>query len=165
MQLVAEFEVLGQTCVPWSMPDPRLVKGKFKFVAKDERLVAWQKELAASARSAMGAAAVKLGPVMLAIEFYRETPPGKSDGDWWDVRVEWLGGRYVKRGRHEPDLTNLLKGTEDAVAGVVIGNDAQVVAIQTARLYGPQCGVRVRAFALDTGDRPPWQALFEPSAR
>jgi Holliday junction resolvase RusA-like endonuclease len=54
-----------------------------------------------------------------------------------------------------PDLVNLFKGTEDALARVVIGNDAQVVAIQTARLYGPQDGVRVRAYALDAGDRPP----------
>jgi Holliday junction resolvase RusA-like endonuclease len=156
MRLVAEFEVMGQTCVPWSMPKRRMVGRALKLV-KDDRLAAWQEHVTASARKAMGGATAECGPVLLTIEFYREIPPGKADGDWWEVRVDLFGGRYVKLGGNVPDLANLFKGTEDAIAGVVIGNDAQVVAIQTARLYGPQCGVRVRTFALDTGDRPPWQ--------
>jgi Holliday junction resolvase RusA-like endonuclease len=163
MQLVAEFEVFGQTCVPWSMPDRRMVGRTTKFV-KDVRLVAWQERVTASARKAMGGATAELGPVLLAIEFFKETPPGKVDGDWWEARIGRPGDPYAKLGGPMPDLANLFKGTEDALARVVIGNDAQVVAIQTARLYGPQCGVRVRAYAVEPGDRPPWQPSGHLSA-
>jgi Holliday junction resolvase RusA-like endonuclease len=148
MQLVLEFEVLGQ-CVPWSMPDLVLAKGgKRKFVRKHPRLIAWQERVAEVARVAMRGEPIMLGPVMLVIEFYRETPPGKADGQWWDVRVEAEGKGFVKRGMPQPDLVNLFKGTEDALADIVIGNDAQTCAFLAKRLYGPQDGVRVKVYAL-----------------
>jgi Holliday junction resolvase RusA-like endonuclease len=158
MQLVAEFEVFGQTCVPWSVPERRMVGGALKFV-KGVRLAAWQEHVTASARKAMGGATAALGPVLLSVEFFKETPPGKLDGDWWEARIGLPGDPYAKLGGNVPDLANLFKGTEDALARVVIGNDVQVVAIRAARLYGARCGVRVRAYALDGGDRPPWPSL------
>jgi Holliday junction resolvase RusA-like endonuclease len=154
MRLVTRFEVFGR-CVPWSMPDPVITKGgKRKFVLKDPALTAWQEHVADAARVAMFAEPIVLGPVMLSIEFYRATPYGSTPGDWWSVNVEERGGRFVKPGRPQPDLTNLLKGTEDAIAGVVFGNDAQVCEIRTTRVYGPQDGVRITVHALEPGDRP-----------
>jgi Holliday junction resolvase RusA-like endonuclease len=155
MRLVAQFEVFGR-CVPWSMPEVGVRGGRPRFCRKDPALIAWQARIVDAARTAMDAAPVELGPVMLDIEFYRETPLGKQHGDWWDVRVEHAPskGKHTKRGQMSPDLTNLLKGTEDAIEEVVIGNDAQTCRIVAGRLYGPQDGVRVTAYALEPGDRP-----------
>ena len=155
MKLVTQFEVFGR-CVPWSIPDIAITKrGKPRFVLKDPALKAWQGHVAGEAKAAMSEAPAVLGPVMLDIEFYRETPPGKTHGDWWDVRVEKAEGqRHIKRGLPQPDLVNLFKGTEDALEGIVFGNDAQTCSIRTARLYGPKAGVRVTAYVLEPGDRP-----------
>jgi Holliday junction resolvase RusA-like endonuclease len=155
MRVVAEFETFGVACVPWSMPAPVIGKGgKTKFIRKAGPLAAWQEHVAAAARTAMEGAAIALGPVLLVLEFYRQTPPGKRDGDFWAVGVERTAkGQHVKRGEPQPDLANLVKGAEDALQGVIIGNDVQTCAIRTVRLYGPRDGMRVKVCELEPGDR------------
>jgi Holliday junction resolvase RusA-like endonuclease len=57
---------------------------------------------------------------------------------------------FSKRGKPLPDLTNLVKGTEDALAGIVVGNDVQTCRIETERRYGDYDCVVVAVYALDS---------------
>jgi Holliday junction resolvase RusA-like endonuclease len=150
MRLVAQFQVSAR-CVPWSVPKGVVRGGR---LIKSPALVDWQKKVEDAARVAMFAEPIVLGPVVLNIEFYRVTPYGSTPGDFWTVPVVERGGQYRKPGSSQPDLTNLVKGTEDAIAGVVFGNDVQVVESRTTRIYGPLDGARITVHALEPGDRP-----------
>ena len=43
-----------------------------------------------------------------------------------------------------PDLSNLLKGTEDALRGLVFADDSQIVSLRIAKHYDARPGVYVR---------------------
>jgi Holliday junction resolvase RusA-like endonuclease len=153
MREIARFEVLGSKCVPWSVPFFGTTTGKGgrrrHFAKKDAGLIAWQERVAEQARLAMGVKPVVLGPVLIDMTFFRVTPPGKREGDYWSVVVEPTSEGFVKRGPSQPDLVNLFKGTEDALQGVLLANDVQTCAMRAERRYGPQDGVAVAVYALD----------------
>lgn len=161
MRLLTEFWVGGKP-VPWSMPGIELErppgggKPRVAFKGKPPALTAWEGHVADAGRIAMAGEPPYIGPdpVRVELDFYRVTPPGKRDGDHWNVAVELKEstGKPVKRGGPVADLTNLLKGAEDGLAGVVFGDDVQVCEQGNRRLYGPREGVMVRVYALDSGE-------------
>lgn len=86
---------------------------------KPPHLVEWQKRVNDEARVAWGFnTPAHEGPVGLSMWFYL-TDPGENES-------------------HLPDLTNLEKGVEDALQGVVIRNDRKVVGKHGERLFLPR---------------------------
>jgi Holliday junction resolvase RusA-like endonuclease len=147
MRKICEFEVSGRP-VPWGVPRAKkLPGGEWKY-PKDERLRAWQRIVADAAIQAMGDRSPFLGPVMIRFVFFGEPPAGHRDGEWWDAEVRAGGTGYRPVGRQIADLTNLQKGTEDALATIVFGNDVQVVRHESERRYGPE-GVAVEVWSID----------------
>lgn len=113
---ICAFRVAGHP-VPW-----RHHEGYGKYARKPRALKAWQETVATMALYAMGAAGNRTpyaGPVRLSAEF-------------------------TVRGRGKVgDLTNLQKACEDALQGIVIVDDTQVVGWSSTRRIGADEGVTI----------------------
>jgi Holliday junction resolvase RusA-like endonuclease len=99
--------------VPWSVPP--------KIRCKNPALVAWQGEVHHRVALAMDGRRPYGGPVVLRLEFTL-APRGN---------------------RRPPDITNLVKGCEDAIQGAAILNDSQVRETHAERKAGPAEGVLI----------------------
>lgn len=160
MRLITTFSALGQECVPWSVPDIGVSRrpgfATHRFAKKNPKLSNWQAFVKKQAVKAMERVGMVNGPVMIAMEFYRQTPPGFRHGQLWPVRVEWNDSKqkFTKRGKPSADLLNLFKAAEDACEDVIYANDAQTCSLAITRLYGPADGVVVRVWELQPEDFP-----------
>jgi Holliday junction resolvase RusA-like endonuclease len=172
MRKLVMFEALGLDAVPWSVPDIGITTtrtGKRVRFARRRKKSAlalgkaslddWQRFVAESAREAMAAIPIATGPIRVHMEFLTQTPPGHKHGELWSVPVRFNeeAGEWVKtqpRGKPEPDLVNLFKGTEDAIQSVVFANDVQTRVVSAVALYGPCAGVRVHVYEIEPGDFP-----------
>ncbi len=161
MRPLVKIDILGIECVPWSVPDignRRFANGTkgHRFAKQNPRMVKWQEYVTVEAKKAMTRLPLTLGPVLLSLTFFKRTPVGKKHGQLWEIPVEWNEEKekYVKKGRSSPDLINLFKGTEDALEGVVYGNDGQSCIVSSERLYGPLDGVQVQVYEIEPGDYP-----------
>jgi Holliday junction resolvase RusA-like endonuclease len=170
MKLLVSFKAIGVPPVPWSVPNIGVAnrggkrvrfarRGKKSCVALGKaNLEDWQRLVATNAKEAMDAAglSIQTGPLCVSMKFLRQTPEGRRDGELWTVPVKWdeAKEKFVKQGRSEPDVTNLFKGTEDALHGVVFGDDCQDRMISARTCYGRFDGVEVRVYAIEPGDFP-----------
>lgn len=104
---------------PWAIGNAFVVRGGGKAraaIAPNKTLKAYQEAVRAEL-AAQGAEMVD-GPYVLSFWFWRE-----------NVTYTDAGGK--KRTRNSPDLSNLVKATEDALQGILIDNDRNVVAMRT----------------------------------
>ena len=69
------------------------------------------------------------GPVALVIQFYRGIP--EACPKTHPAYVHWLAKHLTKR----PDLTNYVKACEDALKGLLIVDDSQVVSLSAMKAY------------------------------
>lgn len=107
--------------VPWKVPRTNRYGG----AVKDKSLKTWQKTVALYARVAMGNQEPYAGPVRIRFVFELRRRPGAP-----------------------PDLTNLIKGTEDPLQGIVIANDRQVCGhINPERIIGEINHTFIECFA------------------
>jgi Holliday junction resolvase RusA-like endonuclease len=146
MRLITQFYIVGQKPVPWSVPK----LGANRKAEANPKLIAWRDVVRQEAKKAMTGLPVETGPVRLETTFYTKTPPGKCLGALCVQQVEWdeRRGKYTKRGWNQADLTNLKKGIEDVLQGVVYGDDVQVASATEEHRYGQEDGVWVKAFAM-----------------
>ena len=77
------------------------------------------------------------GPVALFLTFYLPIPRSWSK----KRRMAALAGEIWPTGR--PDLDNLAKAVIDAIIGVVIADDRQIVELSVAKFYGANPGVNI----------------------
>lgn len=84
-------------------------------------------------------------PVMLVIDFYFTRPIGHYGTGKNAASVKASAPKQVTV---KPDLTNLVKTTEDALKGVVWVDDSQVVGMQLAKVYGEKDLVRIQVAEL-----------------
>lgn len=168
MKKLTTFQALGLAVVPWSVPEICKTKagGRFTKRRKKSNLVLgkasledWQLHVANAARLAMASVPRPLGPLKLQIEFFAKTPKGKRHGQLWDVPLRWNedSQEYTKtqpRSKPEADLCNMLKGTEDALQGVVMENDVQTRGFSVHAFYGPVDGVTVTVYEIEPHDFP-----------
>lgn len=171
MRKLVTFDCFGLMPVPWSVPEIGVAHrgGKrIRFTKRSKKsqlhlgranLDDWQKFVAESAREAMASVPIPTGPVKLHIEFFVKTPPGKRHGSLWEVPITWNeeAGEFTKsqpRGKPEPDLVNLIKGTEDALQGVCVENDVQTRMMSSITFYGPLDGCRVHIHLIEPTDFP-----------
>jgi Holliday junction resolvase RusA-like endonuclease len=121
---ICAFRVSGHP-VPWQHHE-----GYGKHARKPRALGVWQNVVGLIALYAMGAAG-------------RRTPYAGA------VR---LSAEFTVRPRGRPgDLTNLQKGCEDALQGIVIVNDTQVVGWSSTRRIGADEGVTIAVEAVEEG--------------
>ena len=167
MHLIAAFRIIGIEPCPWSVPTSNRFGGAFRtkksaIPAGVVNLADYQQAVAGAARHAMEEAGtwISARPIRLRLIFLAK----HRDGDFWGtlwpaaVRENLKTGKWAKAdghgygGRNNPDLTNLVKATEDALEGVCFRNDVQVRSQESLMLYGPTSGVRVAVYAFDDED-------------
>lgn len=165
MKKVVQFEAMGIEPVPWSVPEIGVTNrgGKrVRFTTRSKKsnlaggkasLEDWQRYIAASAKQAMEKTPRLTGTIKLHFEFYVRPPAGKEESGTWEAPLRWNEdkGQYTKtqpRGKPEADLTNLIKGTEDALEGIVFENDVQTRAISAGMFYGPTDGVKITVYRI-----------------
>lgn len=171
MKKIVQFEALGIEPVPWSVPEIGVANrgGKrVRFTTRSKKsklalgkasLEDWQKHVANSAREAMATIPIQTGPLKIHFEFRVHPPDGKASGQIWDVPIRWNDDKGVftktqPRGKPEADVVNLMKGTEDALEGIVFENDVQTRIVSASMLYGPVDGVRVFVYQIGPEDFP-----------
>jgi Holliday junction resolvase RusA-like endonuclease len=170
MRRLATIEAFGVDVTPWSVPDIGNTVTKtgkrVRFAKRGKKtnidrgsvsLEHWQGFVRGAAKQEW-LTDPYTGPAFLEIEFYARTPPGRRHGELWNVPVKRNDeGGYSKsqpRGKPEPDLTNMFKGTEDAICDVILANDVQTRMVSAVTLYGRAPGVRVTVYAIDPEDFP-----------
>lgn len=115
--VIAIFAVDGRAS-PWRAPTIAGNGGRFKGKPELE----WTSNVAQSARTAMKGRSPYDGPVELHLIFY----------------ITQVGRRTL------PDLTNIIKSTEDALQGIVIVNDRQVCRTIAQRIVGDVNETRIQ---------------------
>jgi Holliday junction resolvase RusA-like endonuclease len=137
-----EIRLTGVSPSPQGSGRAMLIGGKARYIAtasnaSGKRLRAYRKELAAEAMRAVSDAALPL-PVF-----------GKHVPVCLMVTFHLLRPRTVTKKRHypvvSPDIDKLMRSTNDALAGIVFVNDAQVVEVGMLKVYGDFEGVSVTA--------------------
>ena len=79
----------------------------------------------------------EVGPVGLLLSFYLPVP-----GSWSKKRrLAALSGKILPA--KKPDLDNLVKAVIDALLGVLIMDDRQIVELSAAKFYGSVPGVKI----------------------
>lgn len=119
-----EIHVEGRP-VPWSVPRTFRYGGS----KKNPKLIEWQAKVAEAARAVWGPHEAVTSPIGLTMVFGIETSDESLEGQ---LAVPWmelneLTDKHTKRGKPRADLTNLGKGTEDGIEGIIVVNDLLVV--------------------------------------
>lgn len=107
---------------PWAVGNAYVARGggkAFAKVAPDKTLKTYQEAI----RSELEARGAKLLEPPYAIEFY-----------FWRQNAQYKSPKGRTMTRNTPDTTNMQKATEDAIQGVLIGNDRDVVAVKSHRV-------------------------------
>lgn len=109
--------------------------GGTSFVREGNRaaLMPWRSAISTRAREAMEGRAPFAGPVRLDVDFAFPRPKshyrtGKRAGELKLSAPTWSTPR--------PDLDKLLRALGDALTGVVVRDDAQVVSVEASKRYG-----------------------------
>lgn len=172
MKYLLTVEVWGFEAVPWSSPnigfDTRSGKRRRFTTSKRKSdlsngkcsLADWEQVVHACATLAMKSAgfdkpfetSLKLDYTFVAI-----TPEGGNDGDLWNIRLRWddkakSWKKLSRNGKQDPDLTNIIKSTEDGLEGALCANDAIHRAGSFVGIFGPVPGVRVIVSEIEDGD-------------
>jgi Holliday junction resolvase RusA-like endonuclease len=121
-RLICSFRVPARP-IPWKVPV--VVRGRKKAI-KDKSLKGWQEFVAFFAALAMRGKKPHEGPVALGLDF-----------------------DLVRLPTSNPDTTNLLKSTEDALQNICFLNDSQVVRVLMARHDREPEGVDVAVWAME----------------
>lgn len=168
MRPFVTIEALGFEAVPWSVPRfGRTKKGqtfwsrakKTNRTSGELSLADWKEHVKRCAAEAMTDKEIQSGPLQVHFAFYGVTPPGHRHGELWDVglvfkKKEKRWSKKNRNGKPEADMTNLVKGTEDALEGVVYANDCKNRLISCAPLYGPRPGVKIYISVIEPDDFP-----------
>jgi Holliday junction resolvase RusA-like endonuclease len=163
MKKLVSFQALGLDPVPWSVPEICVTKAgrRFSRRAKKSNLVLgkasledWQLHVKQAAQDAMAGISKPRGPLRIDMVFHATPPLESARGTAWVVPLKWNeeSQEYTKtqpRGKPEPDLVNLIKGTEDALQGVVFEDDVQTRSITAEMVYGVAPGVYVTVYTLE----------------
>lgn len=133
--------------------------GRVAQVESSAKVKPWREavaEAAAAAMAAAGHADVLDGQIAAQMVFTVRDKPN-SRPDWWPAGLPW-SRRLWWLAASTPDLSKLIRSTEDAMTGVVWRDDARVVRYRdTAKCYAadprepdslPESGAVVRVWAI-----------------
>jgi len=130
-------------CIIIDVPGEAVGKGAPRFVRATGRVYPSTKSAQWMARVqdiALMAAPEEpwTGPVSVEIEVARPLLKSMSKA----ARARALAGELLPTSK--PDCSNYAKGVEDALSGVIFGDDAQVVELVVRKRYGVSAGTRIR---------------------
>ncbi len=132
------FEVKG-TPIPKGSTRAFVVKGRAVTTAANPRTYSWQSTVSAAAAEAMQGRQLLEGPVVLRCFF--SFPRAKAH-----FLRDVLRDDAPQFPAKKPDLDKLVRLVADSLTGVVIHDDAQVVAVFAIKAYGdPGVVVHVEA--------------------
>jgi hypothetical protein len=180
MRKLVTISAFGLEPVAWSVPrfgQKKTKSGKIQhFYSRGRKsdlangkatMAQWQEFVRQAAVKAMAGKPPVNEPMQMQFIFYGKTPPGKRNGELWDVTVvektrknkktgknEKYWGKKQRMGISEGDMTNIQKCTEDALQGVVYGDDVRNRMISTSAFYSEVPGVRIIANVIEEGDYP-----------
>lgn len=98
----------------------------------------WRSLVSLAAKAAMGDAVPMDGPIEMIVSFYFPRPKSHS-------RKRRLSTWHTSK----PDASKVLRAVEDAMTGIVFGDDSQLCAINVTKFYDDHPGVRVHIFKLE----------------
>ena len=144
----------GAECVLVEVPGEPRAKGSFRIfragngrpiVAKDSpKTYLWESAVSLAAQVAMAGRPILEGPLAVVLEFALQRP----------VSHLCPRGGALRRGKPilpqgKPDIDKLARSTLDALAGIVFGDDSQVVSLAATKRYTapgepPGCRIEVR---------------------
>lgn len=107
---------------PWAIGSAYVRRGggkAFASIAPDKTLKTYQEAV----RSELMARGASLLEPPYALEFY-----------FWRQNAQYQSPKGRTMTRNTPDTTNMQKATEDAIQGVLIGNDRDVLAVKSHRV-------------------------------
>lgn len=107
---------------PWAIGSAYVRRGggkAFASIAPDKTLKTYQEAI----RSELMARGASLLEPPYALEFY-----------FWRQNAQYQSPKGRTMTRNTPDTTNMQKATEDAIQGVLIGNDRDVLAVKSHRV-------------------------------
>ncbi|GAA0491114.1 RusA family crossover junction endodeoxyribonuclease [Salinibacillus aidingensis] len=84
-----------------------------------------------------------LGPVSVSIKIYRQIPKSMSK------KLRKLSLDEIHRPTKKPDCSNIAKGIEDALNGVIYKDDSQIVELQVSKYYSEKPRVEVTIQEID----------------
>jgi Holliday junction resolvase RusA-like endonuclease len=132
-ELALQFTVLG-------LPQPQgsktsgMTKGGRAFVRDDNpHLRPWRQAIASAALDAVNGAPMWFGPVALTVRFVFPRPKGHYGTGRNQGVIKSSAPLYV---RTRPDVDKLVRAIADAVTGIVLHDDSQLVAITATKVYG-----------------------------
>lgn len=138
--LVIRFDVAG---VPVAQGSKTVAHSGGRTWVRDDndaKLRPWRSTLAAAASEAMVGQAILHGPVRLVAEF-RFPRPRSHYGTGSNADRLKPSAPFHHKG--VPDLDKLLRSVGDALAGIVVVNDSQIVSLSATKSYG-EPGARLR---------------------
>lgn len=162
-----EFTVVGRP-VPagsktgFAVRKGGVLTGQVAMAESNQRRVRpWQAELKAAAQEALDGGERLAGPLILEVDFYLDRPAGHFGSGRNAGVLRAAAPRYPAV---RPDATKLLRGVEDALTGIVWGDDAQIVIQAVRKRYGtpPRTEVLVAIVPPgleETGAREPDEAV------
>lgn len=141
MSLLVMFDIDGPS-IPWKSPQV-VQRGKFKMAYSPKKMTERKKYIAMIAKMAMG----EMNPTDLAVHLevtiYKKIPKSYSK------KKTALCQKKAWNCIGTPDVTNVIKLTEDALKGIVYDDDKQVVSQSSKRFWSDfdHCNVRVSLLA------------------
>jgi Holliday junction resolvase RusA-like endonuclease len=105
--------------------------GRFRVIDASRKAEPWKKLVAQHAGEAMAGRSLLRGALAFRFAFFVRRPKGH----FGKRGLRPSAPRYPTT---RPDSSKLARGTEDALSGVVWGDDAQVVRQQVTKDYGPE---------------------------
>ena len=140
MRQIIQLGIQDRKPVPWSPPSVFR-----RGTKKNPKLVIWQSVVAKYAQAAMSQNNQTIytgGPVHFCVRFFYKCNKSALPGD-----PVWLAKDDGRSGI--ADVSNLVKGLEDALQGVVFDNDCQVCSFEASRRYAMIEGFSLRVFAVE----------------
>lgn len=129
---IVRFLVSGKP-QPWQ----RVKRGKGGVAYVPEPTSAYEELVAWRAKDAMRSQPPTRHPVLLILEFELVIPKSWSKTKQRDAAAGLIAATK------KPDVSNLQKGVEDAMNGIVYLDDSQIVGATTTKCYGRNPGVTI----------------------
>lgn len=109
--------------------------GRGIMVESSKYVKDWRSLVSLAAKGAMGDAALMDGPLQMIVSFHFPRPKSHS-------KTKRLSVWHTSK----PDASKLLRAAEDAMTGIVFGDDSQLCVIDVSKVYDDHPGVRVHVF-------------------
>lgn len=185
MKRLLTIEVWGLDPIPWTVPNVgvnRKGKAPRPFTTRSRKSIVglqrysledWQRMVRNAAEAAMKRAGIDAPltcPVHVRYEFYAVPVDEEDLGHLWDVGIRWDEEKKgwkksARKGKIDPDLTNIIKSTEDGLQPTrdgkhtsALADDVKVRAGEFVALFARHAGVRVVISEIEPGDYGPGKA-------